>query len=163
MQLDLSGLFDQLVHVSGFGGQDLGVLEPDTMSPVDAMFSYCQLVWMSQTNVPVVLLVPGINGTASLPSVNLTTFAWYAVHAWSFQSQVILHRPKETSNFPRWEAHRLDVAPGQHTADVMESQADKGKKDDRSGLLQGGSDSLRWTERVLDLPVTVAIPLESVP
>jgi hypothetical protein len=45
------------------------------MSPADAVFSYCRLVWMSQTNVSVVLLDPGIKGTASLPNVNLTTFA----------------------------------------------------------------------------------------
>jgi hypothetical protein len=83
------------------------------------MFSYGRYVWMSQTNVPVVLLDSGINGTASLPNVNLTTFAGYAVHAWNFQSQVILHRPKETSNFPRLEAHRLDVVPGQHKADAL--------------------------------------------
>jgi hypothetical protein len=40
MRLDLSGLPDHLVHVSGFGGQDLGVLELDAMSLVDAMFGY---------------------------------------------------------------------------------------------------------------------------
>jgi hypothetical protein len=68
----------------------------DTIAPADAMFSYCQLVWMSQTNVPVVLLDPGINRTASLPNVNFT-FAGYAVHAWSFQSQFIFHGLKETS------------------------------------------------------------------
>jgi hypothetical protein len=67
---------------------------------------------MSQTNVLVVLLDPGINGTASLPNVNLTTFARYTVQAWSFQFQVILHRLKETSNFSQPEAHRLDVVPG---------------------------------------------------
>jgi hypothetical protein len=43
------------------------------------MFGYCQFVWMRKTNVPVVLLDAGINGTASLPNVNLTTFAVYAV------------------------------------------------------------------------------------
>jgi hypothetical protein len=59
------------------------------MSLADAVFSYCRLVWMSQTNVSVVLLDPGVNGTASLPNVNLTTLAGYAVHAWSFPSQVI--------------------------------------------------------------------------
>jgi hypothetical protein len=116
------------------------------MSPADAVFSYCRLVWMSQTNVSVVLLDPGINGTASLPNVNLTTLAGYAVHAWSFQSQVIFHGPKEISNFPRRKAHRLDVVPGQHTADAIEGRVDKGKKGDRSGLLRGGSDSLRWIE-----------------
>jgi hypothetical protein len=118
---------------------------------------------MSQMYVPVVFLELGINGTASLPNVNLTTFAGYAVHAWNFQSQVVFHRPKETSNFPRREAHRLDVVPGQHTADAIESRVDKGKKGDRSGLLRGFSDSLWWIERLSNLPVTIAIPLESVP
>jgi hypothetical protein len=117
---------------------------------------------MSQTNVPVALLDPGINGTASLPNENLTTFAGYAVHTWSFQSQVVFHGPKETSNFPRRKAHRLDIVPGRHTADAIESRVNKGKKRDRSGLFQGGSDSLRWIESPSDLPVTVAVPLESV-
>jgi hypothetical protein len=31
---------DQPVHVSGFVGQDLGVLQLDAMSPADAVFSY---------------------------------------------------------------------------------------------------------------------------
>jgi hypothetical protein len=70
MQLYLNGLFDKPVHVSGFCGQDLGVLELDTLSPVDIMFSYGQLICMSQTNVSVVLLDPGIDGTASLRNVN---------------------------------------------------------------------------------------------
>jgi hypothetical protein len=47
-------------------------------------------------------------------------------------------------------------------ADAIEGHVDKGKKGDRSGLLWGGSDSLRWIESPSDLPVTVAVPLESV-
>jgi hypothetical protein len=42
---------------------DLGVLELVAMSPADAVFSHCRFVWLSQTNVPVVLLDPGINRT----------------------------------------------------------------------------------------------------
>jgi hypothetical protein len=42
---------------------------------------------MLQTDVLVMLLDPDF----SLPNVNLTTFAGYAVHAWSLESQVILH------------------------------------------------------------------------
>jgi hypothetical protein len=49
------------------------------MFPVDAVFSHCRFVWLTQTNVPVVFLDPGINRTASLPNVNLTALAWYAV------------------------------------------------------------------------------------
>jgi hypothetical protein len=124
------------------------------MSPADAVFSHCRFVWLSQTNVSVVLLDPGINGTASLPNVNLTTSAAYAVDTRSFQSQVIFHGPKESSNFPRRKAHRLDVVPGQHTADAIESLVDKGKKGDRSGLLRCSSGSPRWIQGPSDLPVT---------
>jgi hypothetical protein len=31
------------------------------MSPADDVFSHCRFFWLSQTNVPVVLLDPGIN------------------------------------------------------------------------------------------------------
>jgi hypothetical protein len=64
MQLEPSGLPDHPVHVSGFGGQDLGVLDLDAMSLADAVFGCSRFVWMSQRNVPVMLLDPGINGTA---------------------------------------------------------------------------------------------------
>jgi hypothetical protein len=45
--------------------------------------------------------------------------------------------------------------PGQHTTNVIEGHANKGKKGNRSGLLQ-------WIQGPPDLPVTVAVPLESV-
>jgi hypothetical protein len=45
---------------------------------------------------------------------------------------------------------------------AIEGRADKGKKGDRSGLLWCGSGSPRWIEGPSDLPVTVAVPLESV-
>jgi hypothetical protein len=47
-------------------------------------------------------------------------------------------------------------------ADAIEGRVDRGKKGDRSGLLRGWSDSFRRIESLSDLPVTVAIPLESV-
>jgi hypothetical protein len=112
--------------------------------------------------VPVVFLDPGINRTASLPNVNLTTLARYAVDTRSFQSQDILHGPKKISNFLWWKAYRLDVMPGQHTTNAIEGRANKGKKGNRSGLLQCGSGSLRWILGPSELPVTVAVPLESV-
>jgi hypothetical protein len=55
-------------------------MDLDTMSPADANFNYYQLGWMSQKNVPVVLLYHGIDGTASVPNVNVTTFSVNAVH-----------------------------------------------------------------------------------
>jgi hypothetical protein len=57
---------------------------------------------------------------------------------------------------------RLDVMPGQHMANAIEGRVDKRKKGYRTGLLRGGSDSPRWIEGPSDLPVTVAVPLESV-
>jgi hypothetical protein len=33
-------------------------LELDAMFPVDAVFSHCRFVWLSQTNVPVVFRDP---------------------------------------------------------------------------------------------------------
>jgi hypothetical protein len=63
-------------------------LELDAMFSADAMFSYCRIVWMSQTNVRVVFLDTGIKGKARLLNLNLTTFAGYALHAWSFQGRL---------------------------------------------------------------------------
>jgi hypothetical protein len=59
VQLDLYGLPYYPFHASGFGGQNLDVLDLDAMSPADAVFSYGRFVSMSQMNVPVVLLDPG--------------------------------------------------------------------------------------------------------
>jgi hypothetical protein len=50
----------------------------------------------------------------------------------------------------------------QHTANAIKGRVDKGKKGHRSGLLREGSGYLRWIEGPSDLPVTVAVPLESV-
>jgi hypothetical protein len=38
MQLDLNSLTDHPVYISGFGGQNFGVLELDAMFPADAVF-----------------------------------------------------------------------------------------------------------------------------
>jgi hypothetical protein len=46
MQLDLIGLPHHPVHISGFGGQDLGVLVLDVMSPADTVFGYGRFVWI---------------------------------------------------------------------------------------------------------------------
>jgi hypothetical protein len=72
------------------------------MAQAYAVFDHGRFIWMLQTNVPVVLLDPGLNGTASLPNVDLTTFAGYAVHTWSPESQVIHHRLKEAGILPWW-------------------------------------------------------------
>jgi hypothetical protein len=52
-------------------------------------------------DVALVLLDPGLDGTAGLPDVDLTTLAGHAVHTRSLESQVILHRSKETGDLLR--------------------------------------------------------------
>jgi hypothetical protein len=77
------------------------------------VFGHGSFVWMLQTDVPV---YPGLSGMPGLPNVDLTTFAGHTVRAWSLKSQEVLHRPKETGNFPRGEAHR------QQPADAIEGR-----------------------------------------
>jgi hypothetical protein len=69
----------------------------------------------------------------------------------------------EAGNLPRWEAHRLDVVPGQHPVDAIEGCADKGKKCESGGLLRGQGDSLQSIESQSDLLVTVTVEPEIVP
>jgi hypothetical protein len=49
-------------------------------------------------DVPVVLLDPGLNGTAGLPSVVLIAFTGNAVNARCLVSQAVLQRPEETDS-----------------------------------------------------------------
>jgi hypothetical protein len=53
---------------------------------------------MLQTDVVLVLLDLGLNGMASLSTGDLTTLTGHAVHARSLESQVVLHRLKETGD-----------------------------------------------------------------
>jgi hypothetical protein len=53
---------------------------------------------MLQMDVALVLLDPGLDGTASLPNLDFTTLTGHALQARSLESQVILHRPKETGD-----------------------------------------------------------------
>jgi hypothetical protein len=69
------------------------------MFPADAVFSHCRFVWLSQTNVPVVLLDPGINRTASLINVNLTTLARYAVDTRVFSPRLSFTGRRKLSIF----------------------------------------------------------------
>jgi hypothetical protein len=62
------------------------------------VFGHGSFVWMLQTDVALVLLEPGLDGTAGLHNVDLTTFTGHAVHAWNLESKVVLHRPKETAS-----------------------------------------------------------------
>jgi hypothetical protein len=46
VEFNLNGLPDKAVHISGFRGEDGSILELNTMSLVDTVFSYGRLVRM---------------------------------------------------------------------------------------------------------------------
>jgi hypothetical protein len=57
--------------------------------------------------------------------IHTTLAAVNTVHAWSLETQAVLHRLKKTEILPSGEAHRLDVVSRQHYANAIEGQADK--------------------------------------
>jgi hypothetical protein len=77
---------------------------------VDAVFGHSEFVWMLETDVALVCLDPGLEGTAGLPDVDLPTLTGYTVHTRSLESQVILHRLKETGHYNPEDTHlRRDI------------------------------------------------------
>ena len=91
--------------------------------------------------MPVVLLYSGLCRTTTLSDVDLTTLAGYAVNSQSHQSQVVLHRRKESGDLPSRQAITFNGVFGQHSAEPAVSRLDIRKKSDRGGLLflLGGS------------------------
>ena len=80
VQLKPKCLTDKSVHVTGFGREDLSVVEVNEEIIVEPMFRHRRFVWVSKLYVPVVLLYSGLNRLTSLSDVLLTTFTGYAVH-----------------------------------------------------------------------------------
>lgn len=64
-----------------------------------------------------VLFYSGLYRSISVSDVHLTTLAGYAVNSPSPQSQIVLHRMKETRDLPRQQATALSVVFGQHSAE----------------------------------------------
>jgi len=58
MELALKNLSDNLVHVLGFGGENLNIFGVNTMFCVEALFYYCQYYWLSEAGVPLVFIQP---------------------------------------------------------------------------------------------------------
>jgi hypothetical protein len=75
---------------------------------------------MSQTDMSVVLLQPGVNLYISLSNADLTTFTGDDIRSQCLQSLGNLDSRKVTSDFPLREVHQLDVAAGQHPAIAVE-------------------------------------------
>jgi hypothetical protein len=46
MELNINGLPNNVIHVSGFSGEDGGIAKLNAVSQVNTVFSYSSLVWM---------------------------------------------------------------------------------------------------------------------
>jgi hypothetical protein len=53
-----------------------------------------------------------------MSDIHLAALTGNAIHAWSPQSQIVLHRMEEAGDLPRRQANTLNVVPGQHSAEV---------------------------------------------
>jgi hypothetical protein len=71
------------------------------MAWVDAVFGHGLFVWLLQNDVAMMILDPGLDGTASVSDVDLTTLSGNSVHDRSLESQIMLHRPKEAGDLRR--------------------------------------------------------------
>jgi len=91
-------------------------------------------VWISKPYVPVVLYYSGLYRSISVSDVHVTTLAGYAVNPQSPQSQVVLHRMKETRDLPRQQATTLSVVFGQHSAEPAVCRLDICNKSNQGGL-----------------------------
>jgi hypothetical protein len=58
MELNLNGLTNDAIHISGFSGTYGVSVKLNAVSQVDGVFSYSWLVWMFKMYVPLMLLQP---------------------------------------------------------------------------------------------------------
>jgi len=86
------------------------------MATVEPMCSHRRFVWMSKPYVPGVLLYSSLLRSTSLSDVHLTTHTGYNANPQIHQSQVVLHRTKETGDLIKRQANTLTVVFGQHSA-----------------------------------------------
>jgi hypothetical protein len=82
---------------------------------------------MSQTDVTLVLPDPGLDGTPYLTDIDLTILARHTVHTRNLESEIVLHKLKETRDLLHWWAVRHDVH-GEQPADAVESCTYKGQE-----------------------------------
>jgi len=94
----------------------------------------CRWCWISKPYMPVVLFYSGLYRCISVSDVHLITLTGYAVNPQSPQSQVVLHRMKETRDLPRQQATTLSVVFGQHSVESALCHLDICKKSNQGGL-----------------------------
>jgi hypothetical protein len=81
MEFNLNHLRDNVIHISGFCGEDTGVFKLNVMSQVDTMLCHGSLIRIFQMDMRLMLLRPDVDQTARLPNIDLATFTGYAVYS----------------------------------------------------------------------------------
>jgi hypothetical protein len=61
------------IRVTGFSGDNFGLLELDMMFSAEAMLSQCQFVWLSKPYGPYRLFHPSFYSPTTMPNVHLST------------------------------------------------------------------------------------------
>jgi hypothetical protein len=109
MKLDLFCFRDDAFDASGFHSRDTSILKLDVVTKVYAVIVHGLFFRMIQSDIPVVLLDSGLNGTSGLSSVDFNALAGDAVNTPCFQTEVILDRPKKNGDLARSETYGLYV------------------------------------------------------
>jgi hypothetical protein len=102
----------------------LGVFELYVVIMFQPMFRHHQFFWMPKPNMPEMFFYSGHAGLTSLSDVHLATFTGHAIHPWSPQPQVILHRTEEPGDFPQQQANTPDVVFDQCSANAVTCHLD---------------------------------------
>ena len=135
MELQLSCLPDESAHVARYYIEDPAFLERYEMDVVDLTFCHRRSIWISKRYVLVVLLYCGLCRPTTLSDIHLATLIKCAVHSWSPQSQLVLHRTEEAGEFRKRQANYTDVMLMKHSADPAVCRLDIWKKSDRGSLV----------------------------
>jgi hypothetical protein len=106
VEFQLDRLPDDSVDVAEFGREDLGVLEFNEVIVVEPMFRHRRFVDV-QAYVPALFFYSGLSRSTSLSDVHLVALTGDAIHAWSPQPQIVLHRTEEAGDLPRRQANTL--------------------------------------------------------
>jgi hypothetical protein len=96
--LRLVHVCDSVVHISVYGGENMGVPELDVLSGLVLSPATLDLIGCSMTYILSVLLDPGVSGMPYLPNKYLITLTGDAVCFWCFQPWVIIGWWKETAS-----------------------------------------------------------------
>jgi hypothetical protein len=112
-----NSLPDEPFHVAGFGGEDFGVLGLSAPLMDEPVFCYRRIVVLSEPNLPMVLLQPGLHRTVDLSDIHLAALegTLHISGSGVCSPKSSLHRTEETDGLPGRQAITFDVAFGQRS------------------------------------------------